>query len=102
MTADQIYQWWFLWLVIGGVLVIAAAALLITILVLAHRIAVLARSAIEVVGEIEAATRPIWNLGATNQVAGDLLGGAQAIRDNAVAITAALSHSDEPPRTGAD
>lgn len=95
MSTNEIYQWWSVWLVIGGVLVVVAAALLITILLLAHRIAVLAKTAIEAVQDIEAATQPIWNLGTTNQVAGDLLGGAEAIRDNAVAITSALSHSKE-------
>ena len=102
MNADQIYQWWFIWLAIGGAVVVAAAALLITIIVLAHRIAVLAKSAIDVVEEIEAATQPIWGLGTTNQVASDLLGGAQAIRDNAVAIKSALSHTNERPQPGVE
>ena len=38
MTAQQIYQWWLVWLAIGGVIVVAAAALLITIIVLARQI----------------------------------------------------------------
>jgi len=97
MSAHEIYQWWFLWLGIGAALVVAAAALLITILALAHRIAVLARTALAVVEEIQSDTEPIWKLGTTNQVAGDLLGGAEAIRDNAVAITSVLTHGNEPP-----
>lgn len=91
MSAEDIYHWWFLWLGIGGVLVIVAAALLITIAVLARRIAALAGVAIEVVAAIEQNTKPIWQLNATNHVAGELLGGAQAIATNAEGIAAALA-----------
>jgi len=91
MSADEIYRWWFLWLAIGGVLVVAAAGLLMTIVVLARRIAALAGIAIEVVGAIEQNTKPIWQLNATNHVAGELLGGAQAIAANAEGIAAALA-----------
>lgn len=97
MSAQEIYEWWFIWLLIGTGVVVAAAVLLITILALAHRIAVLAKTALGVVQEIESDTKPIWELGATNRVAGDLLGGAEAIRDNAAAINAALTHANEPP-----
>ncbi len=91
MSADEIYHWWFLWLAIGGVLVVAAAGLLITIVVLARRIAALAAVAIEVVETIEQNTKPIWLLNATNHVAGELLGGSQAIAANAEGIAAALT-----------
>ncbi|MDQ3040498.1 MAG: hypothetical protein M3R16_11965 [Pseudomonadota bacterium] len=97
MSADEIYHWWFLWLTIGAVLVVAAAALLITIVVLARRIAALAGVAIEVVEAIEQNTKPIWQLNATNHVAGELLGGAQAIAANAEGIATALT----APRHGA-
>ena len=90
MTAQQIYQWWLVWLAIGGVIVVAAAALLITIIVLARRIATLAGAALTVVEEIEQNTKPIWQLNATNMVARDLLGGAKAIEGNAGAIVLAL------------
>lgn len=92
MSADEIYRWWFLWLGIGGVLVIAAAALLITIIVLAHRIGKLAGTALAVAGDIEQNTKPIWQLSATNGVAAQLLEGARAIRGNAEGIAAALTH----------
>lgn len=91
MSADEIYRWWFVWLAVGGALVIAAAGLLITIIALAHRIARLAGTALAVAGEIEQNTKPIWQLTATNSVAGQLLEGAQAIAGNAEGIAAALN-----------
>ena len=91
MTAGQIYDWWFIWLGVAGVVVVLAAALLIAILVLARQISALAATGLAVVGEIEQNTKPIWQLNATNHVAGQLLGGATAIESNAVAIVDALS-----------
>jgi hypothetical protein len=95
MSADEIYFYWFVWLAIAVTIVIAAAALLITIIVLAHKIATLAEVAIGVVEAIEQNTKPIWQLNATNKVAGELLAGAQAIEANAGAIVGALSASEE-------
>ena len=95
MSAGEIYNWWLLWLGIGVVIVLAAAALLITIIVLARQISSLAGTAVQVVGEIEQNTKPIWQLNATNHVAGQLLGGAQAIEANAVAIVGALTAADK-------
>ena len=95
MTAAQIYGWWGLWLGVAGVVVVAAAALLIAIVVLARQIAGLAATAITVVEQIEQNTKPIWQLNATNHVAGQLLGGAQAIEANAGAIVGALSAGEQ-------
>ena len=95
MTAQEIYGWWFLWLGVAGVIVVAAAALLITIVVLARQIASLAAIGITVVEQIEQNTKPIWQLNATNHVAVQLLGGAQAIEANAGAIVGALSAGEQ-------
>ena len=95
MSANEIYQWWFIWLAIGGGIVVAAAALLITIIVVAHKIATLAKIAIGVGLEIESNTKSIWELNTSKKVAGDLLGGATAIEDNAVAILNALSKAED-------
>ena len=94
MTAQEIYGWWFLWLGVAGVIVVAAAALLITILVLARQIAALAAIGITVVEQIEHNTKPIWQLNATNHVANELLAGAQAIEANAGAIVGALTEGE--------
>lgn len=95
MNASEIYQWWFIWLAIGGVIVVAAAALLITIIVLAHRIATLAKTGIAVLLEIETNTKSIWELNASKTVAGKLLEGATAIEKNAGAILNALSKTED-------
>ncbi len=95
MNAQEMYGWWFLWLGVAGVIVVAAAALLITIIVLARQIAALAAVGITVVEQIEQNTKPIWQLNATNHVAGQLLGGAQAIEANALAIVGALSAGEQ-------
>jgi hypothetical protein len=95
MSASEIYNWWFFWLGVAGVIVVAAAALLITIIVLARQIASLAGTALGVVEQIEHNTKPIWQLNATNHVAGQLLGGAQAIESNAGAIVGALAAGEQ-------
>jgi len=90
MSAEAIATWWLIWLGLGAVIVVAAAALLLTIIALAHRNARLAGTALEVVSDIEVTTRPIWQINATNRVAEDLAGGAEAIAGNAEAISEAL------------
>ncbi len=95
MSANEIYQWWFIWLAIGAGIVVAAAALLITIIVVAHRIAVLAKTAIAVLLEIETNTKSIWELNTSRKVASDLLDGATAIENNAGAILNALSKTED-------
>ena len=95
MSAQEIYNWWFIWLGVAGAIVVAAAALLITIIVLAQRIGALAVTALAVVEQIEQNTKSIWQLNATNKVARDLLAGAKAIEGNADAIAGALTAADQ-------
>ncbi len=57
------------------------------------RIQRLAGAAVGLVGEIDANTRSIWALTQTNQVAGQILEGAQAIDRNAGEVAAALTGS---------
>lgn len=94
MNAQEMVGWWYAWLGVAAVVVVAAAALLITILVLARQIAALAAVGIAVVEQIEQNTKPIWQLNATNHVAVQLLGGAQAIEANALAIVGALTEGE--------
>lgn len=95
MSAPEIYGWWLLWLGVAGVVVVAAAGLLITIIVLERQIATLAATALGVVEQIEHNTQPIWQLNATNHVAVQLLGGAEAIEANAGAIVSALTAGEQ-------
>ena len=95
MSAQEIYYWWFIWLGVAGAIVVAATALLITIIVLAQRIGALAATALAVVEQIEQNTKSIWQLNATNRVARDLLAGAKVIEGNADASAGALTAADQ-------
>lgn len=86
--------YWTAGFLIGLVVVLIVATLLIGILYQAHRILKLAKTASVVVAEIDDNTRSVWALRHTNTVADQLLGGAQAIDENAAAIVAAVSHDD--------
>ncbi len=83
---------WTIGFLAGLVVVLVVAVLLIGILYQAHRILKLARTASAVVAEIDENTRSVWALSQTNEVAEQILGGAQAIDHNAAAIVAAVSH----------
>ena len=83
---------WTAGFLLGLVVVLVVAVLLIGILYQAHRILKLARTASAVVAEIDENTRSVWALSQTNEVADQLLGGAQSIDQNAAAIVAAVSH----------
>jgi len=98
MSTADIYFWWMVWLAIGTIIVIAAAALLISVIVAARRILKLAKVALGVVGEIEQNTKAIWELKLSHDVAGQLLGGAEAIEGNAVAIVGALTANETEER----
>jgi hypothetical protein len=84
-------MWWTLGFLVAAAVVLVVAALLIGILMEARRIRKLAGAAVGLVGEIDANTRSIWALTATNDVAGQILAGAQAIDRNAGDIAAALT-----------
>lgn len=98
MTTTELQDAWVLWLVVGGVITVAAAALLITIALLARRIVHLGGQALAAVTTIEQQTRAIWQLNATNQVATQLAAGARMIRDDGAAIADALQQSQAQPR----
>ena len=86
---------WLIGFIAGLVVTLLVAALLIGILVEARRIRSLARAASALVGEIDENTRGVWALRDTYAVALALLGGAEAIDDNAAAIVDAVSGARE-------
>lgn len=90
---------WTAGFLVGIVVVLVVATLLIGILWQARRILNLARTASEVVAEIDENTRSVWALRDTNTVAGQILEGAEAIDNNAAAIVAAVSHDAAPQTT---
>jgi len=95
MSTEEIYSYFFIWLSIAVVLVLAAAGLLIAVVWCAHRIGTLAGVALQVLEGIEDNTKPIWQLNDTNSVAENLLGGAKAIESNAGKIVGALTEGEK-------
>ncbi|MDQ3495073.1 MAG: hypothetical protein M3485_05985 [Pseudomonadota bacterium] len=93
MSIDTFSTAWTMWLAIAGGVTLAAAALLVTIALLARRISRLGLQALAAVTAIERQTRVIWQLNATNQVATQLAAGARSIRDHGIAIAQALDHA---------
>jgi len=87
---------WTAGFLLGLVVVLVVAVLLIGILYQAHRILKLAKTASAVVAEIDENTRSVWALSQTNEVAEQILGGAEAIDQNAAAILSAVSHEATP------
>ena len=86
---------WTLGFMAGGAIVVVVAVLLIGIILQAQRILRLARTASNVVGQIDMQTRSVWALRDTNVVAEQILESARAIDANAAAIIGAVSASHD-------
>lgn len=99
MEESALFQQWYIALAIAGVIVIAAAVLLLLVWNAARRILRLARAALAIVIQIKENTTSIWGLEQTNEVACDILEGAQAIEEHAKLVAEALAKS-EAAQTG--
>ena len=82
---------WALGFILAVVVTLVVVALLLGIIWQAGRILTLARTAANVVADIDTNTRSVWALRDTNAVAEQILGGAKAIDANAGAIVSAVS-----------
>src|SRR5262249_7420874 len=69
MTDADLYRLWYVWLTIGGAIVVVAAVLLVTIWLTARGIEREALRALRAVERIRESTHPIWHLDDTNRVA---------------------------------
>jgi HAMP domain-containing protein len=87
--------YWVVGFVVAAVVVVIVAALLLGIIWQCQRIIRLARTAHEVVQQIDSNTRCIWSLGETGAVAGRLLGVATSIERNAGSIVRAVNHETD-------
>ncbi len=94
MTDQAILSYWLIGLGIFALVILIAAALLITILMTARSIERGATVALGVVKQIRQNTDVIWKLQDTNSVAQQLLGGANAILKDAGEIATALHEGD--------
>ena len=101
MTDADLFRLWYLWLAIGGAIVVIAASLLVTIWLTARRIEQQARRALVAVERIRTSTQPIWALDSTNQVADDLLAASRDLEAHGAMIVSALGGPDATRRTHA-
>jgi heme exporter protein D len=99
MTDADLYRLWYVWLAIGGAIVVVAAALLVTIWITARGIEQEARRALAAVERIRESTRPIWLLDETNRVAEGLAVTARELERHGGKIAAALGGADPVERT---
>jgi hypothetical protein len=83
MSDADLWAAWRLWLAVGALIVVVAAALLVTIWVTARRILRDAHRALAAAEAIRQHTAPIWELQTTNEVAGQLLATVKSIEARA-------------------
>ncbi len=94
MTSAHLWAAWGVWMVVAAVIVLVAAALLVTIWMTARSIGAHARRAVVALEGIRENTRVIWGLQTTNEVGGDLLATVRDIEAKAAALVEALeSHA---------
>ena len=91
MTSAELWAAWRLWMLVGGAVVLMAAALLVTIWLTARSIAAHAARALRAAEGIRDNTRAIWELQTTNEVAGQLLATVRSIESHGTALAGALT-----------
>jgi hypothetical protein len=94
MTDQQFLNLWYLYLAIGGVVVLIAAALLIAVFLAARSIEGNAGVALAKVKRVRENTQVLWALQDTNKVAAQLHAGAESILSHAGQIAQALYDAD--------
>lgn len=94
MTDTELWSAWWLWMGVATLVILIAAALLITIWLTARSILAHARRALAAAERIRESTMPIWALETTNEVAGQILETVQSIEAKGGALVEALeSHA---------
>lgn len=94
MTDADLWAAWRVWMLVASVVILVAAALLVTIWLTARSIAGHARRAVVALEAIRKNTRAIWGLQTTNEVAEELRDTVRDIETKAAALAEALqSHA---------
>ena len=91
MTSAELWAAWRLWMLVGGAVVLVAAALLVTIWLTASSIAAHAARALGAAEAIRDNTRAIWELQTTNEVAEQLRDTVRDIEAKATRLVDALA-----------
>ena len=95
MDESTLYGNFYIGLGIAVVIILAAAVLLILVILAARRILKLATAALGLVIQIKENTNSVWGLQTTNEVATDILEGAEAIDSHAGLVVEALQQTSE-------
>lgn len=95
MDEATLFGNYYVGLAIVVVIILAAAALLIMVWLAARKILRLATAALALVTQIKENTNSIWGLKKTNEVASNILEGAQAIESHAGLVAEALHESEK-------
>ena len=94
MTDTELWRSWSLWMGLAALVIVIAAALLITIWLTARSILAHAMRAHAAAEKIRINTMPIWALQTTNEVAQELLDSVQSIEAKGGKLVEALeSHA---------
>src|SRR5262245_39252708 len=91
MTDADLWAAWRLWMGVAAVVVVIAAALLVTIWLTARKILNDAVRALNAAAAIRSQTQAIWGLQHTNEAAEDILATVRAIDDKATRLADALA-----------
>jgi len=94
MDEATLYTNFYIGLAIAVVVILVAAVLLILVWTSARRILKLATAALGLVVQIKENTNSIWGLQTTNEVATDILNGAEAIETHAGMVAQALHETE--------
>jgi hypothetical protein len=90
MTSAELWAAWRLWMLVGGAIVLVAAALLVTIWLTARSIADHATRALRAAEAIRDNTRAIWELPTTNETAEQIRDTVRDIETRTAALVEAL------------
>ena len=90
MPDAELYTVWYWSLAVTGVVVLLAAALLMSILLVARRILSNAKDALEAAEAIAEDTRSIWQLEETNRTAEEILEATESIEERGGHIASTL------------
>ena len=94
MTDADLWAAWRLWMIVATLIIVVAAALLVTIWLAARSILAHAVRALNAAEEIRRRTLPIWELQTSNEVAEELLATVQSIEAKGGKLAKALeSHA---------
>ncbi len=90
MSDPELFSTWYLWLGVAAVIIVAAAALLISVWLAANRILKLAVAALGLVQHIKDNTQCVWHLEDTNNTAVNILNTANSIHGHGVEVAKVL------------